>query len=492
LEYLSNLGSDRAIKEALNVLPQGLEDTYEGVLRRIISNNPDRVEEIKCIFRWLIGSEYIFNLQELAEAVSINSEDTRLDPDGIVTDPEDLAALCGSLVTVNRRYDPPEISFAHYSIEEYLRSATILKSPMAEFYMDSAVVNQHLADTCLQYLSFSDFEKPLPMEEPSSGHRKQRLAQYSLLGYAANQWHRHLEKSGKTSEALDEALVTRLEWFLNPNFGGGQYKSWQQVVRSHYASIKHHKAFVLDLSVHPPLYNSIALGLDAVSAYLLNSASDIANMSSHGLTPLHAAAMQGHGSVITKLLEAGVPVNTITTDKSNRRLTALHIAAEAGHEEAVRILLAAGASPHARSIAKTTPFYKAARGGSLPVLELLYDAGSDVNVHTWDGWAPILEAINADHLPVVKRLLDWGADIEVMSNRGYTPLCVAIRANHLPMVKLLLERGANAEAKNKNGYTPLTFAKELNRDAIVELLESIPKPPQKQVQSAHNESEQAL
>lgn len=447
------------------------------------------MEEIKCIFRWLIGSEYILNLQELAEAVSINPKDTRLDPDAIITDPEDFAALCGSLVTVNRRYDPPEISFAHYSIEEYLRSATILKSPMAEFYMDPHVVNLQLANTCLQYLSFSDFEIPLSTEDPSRGYRKQRLAQYSLLDYAANQWHRHLEKSGKSLEVLDEALIIRLEWFLNPNIRGAQYKSWQQVVRSRYASIKHHKAFVLDLSSHPPLYNSIVLGLDAVTTYLLKGAPDIANMNSHGLTPLHAAAMQGHGSVITKLLEAGVPVDAITTDKSSRQLTALHIAAEAGHVEAVRILLAAGASPHARSTAKTTPFYKAARGGSLPVLELLHDAGSDVNVHTWSDWTPILEAIHANHLPVVKRLLDWGADIEVMSNRGYTPLCEAIRANHLPMVKLLLERGANIEVKNRNDYTPLTLAKKLNRGAIVELLESISKPPKEQVKSVSNESE---
>ena len=437
------------------------------------------MEEVKCIFRWLIGSEYILNLQELAEAVSINPRDTRLDPDGIITDPEDLAALCGSLVTVNRMYDPPEISFAHYSIEEYLRSATILKSPMAEFYMNPHDVNLQLANTCLQYLSFSDFETPLPSKELFLGQRrKERLRQYALLEYAANQWHRHLEKSGTSSGALDEALVTRLEWFLNPNIRGAQYQSWQQVVRSRYKSINHQKAFVLDLSLHPPLYNSIVLGLDSVTTYLLKGTPDIANMSSHGLTPLHAAAMQGHGSVITQLLEAGVPVDAITTDNSSRRLTALHIAAEAGHVEAVRILLAAGASPHARSTARTTPFYKAARGGSLPVLELLHEAGSDVNAHAWSDWTPFLEAIHANHMSVVKQLLDWGADIEVVSGRGYTPLCEAIRANHLPMVKLLLERGANPEAVNRKYYTPLTLAQKLKRDAIVELLESSRKPPE--------------
>lgn len=480
MEYLSNLGSDRAIKEALNVLPQGLEETYEGVLRRIISGNPGRVEEVKCIFRWLIGSEYILNLQELAEAVSINPEDTRLDPDGIVTDPEDLAALCGSLVTVNRRFDPPEISFAHYSIEEYLRSETILKSPMAEFYMEPHVIDLRLANICLQYLSFSDFKTPLP-----GHHRKERLSQYALLDYAANNWHRHLNRSGKLSDVLDEASLVRLEWFLNPNVRGCQYKSWQQVIRSRYKSIEHHKAFVLDLSLHPPLYNSIVLGLDAVITHLLRGTADIASMNSLGLTPLHAAAMQGRPSVITKLLEAGVPVDAITTDKSSRRLTALHIAAEARHPEAVRILLAAGASPHARSAAKTTPFYKAARGGSLPVLELLHEAGSDVNVRTWNGWTPILEAIHANHLPVVGKLLDWGAEIEARSSRGYTPLSEAIRANHLPIVKLLLDRGANPEAQNKNDYTPLTLAKKLQRDAIVQLLESTPKAPEEEKSTYH-------
>lgn len=89
------------------MLPHGLEETYDGVLRRIMSSNPDRIEELKFIFRWLIGGECILNLEELAEAVSISPEDRVLDLDGIATDPEDLAAFGSSLVTVERNFDPP-------------------------------------------------------------------------------------------------------------------------------------------------------------------------------------------------------------------------------------------------------------------------------------------------------------------------------------------------------------------------------------------------
>ena len=446
IAHLSTLGSDKAIKQALNVLPQGLEETYEGVLRRITSSNPGGNEELKRIFRWLIGSEYVLNLKELAEAVSINPEDTELDLDGIATDPEDLAAFCSSLVTVDRRRDTPEISFAHYSVEEFLESPRILKSPMADFYMDRNSVNRELAISCLQYLSFSDFAtlSPRPTTIPSS-HGKVSVAhlkKYSLLGYAANNWYKHLRKSGPTSESFDDEVQKHMQWFLHPNVNGFHYAYWQQVVNRRFSSLRHRKAFVLDLSIHPPLYLAIGFGLDTVASYLLSQMAqhEIAAMHSYGLTPLHAAAMQGHPDMLETLLKAGVPIDAPTGGRAARKLTALHIAAEAGHIPAVRFLLKAGASPHARSTAGTTPFYKAVRGGCETVIDDLYNAGSDVNVRTWDNWTPLVEAIIENNVPVVKKLLAWGAN----------PL---FRKGHLIR-------------------TPVQLARSLNRETIIGILEA--------------------
>ena len=470
IAYLSTLGSDRAIKQALDVLPQGLEDTYEGVLRRITSSNPGGIEELKCIFRWLIGSEDMLNLKELAEAVSINAEDTELDLDGIATDPEDLAAFCSSLVTVDRRRDPPQISFAHYSIEEYLESPRILKSPMAELYMDRHSVNRELAISCLQYLSFSDFATVPPRFSFSlpSSHSEARAAclkNYSFLSYAANNWYKHLRASGAASECFDAEVQNRMQWFLQPNVNGSHYSSWQQVVTRRFSSFRHRKAFVLDLSIHPPLYLALGFGLDSVANYLLSQMAqpEIAAMLSYGHTPLHAAAMQGHPNMLETLLKAGVPIDAPTRGIAARNLTALHIAAEAGHISAVRFLLKAGASPHARSTAGTTPFYKAVRGGCEAVIDDLHNAGSDVNVRTWDDWTPLIEAIIENNVPVVKKLLAWGADF----------LNQRIQGRHLMM-------------------TPVQLARYLKRGAIIELLDAAIPREEKEMSALVKELDEAL
>ena len=452
IAYLSTLGSDRAIKQALDVLPQGLEETYEGVLRRITSNNPGRIEELKCIFRWLCGSERVLDLKELAEAVSINPEDTELDLDGIATDPEDLAAFCSSLVTVDRRHDPPEISFAHYSVEEYLESSRILKSPMTEFHMDRYSVNRELAISCLQYLSFSDFAIVRPRSSSMATNNNEGsaacLKNYSFLNYAANNWYKHLRASAPTSECFDTEVQKHMQWFLHPNANGSHYMSWRQVINRRYSAIRHRKAFVLDLSVHPPLYLALAFGLDIVANHLLSQMTphETGAMISYGLTPLHAAAMQGHPEMLETLLEAGVPIDAPTKGKAARNLTALHIAAEAGHISAVRFLLKAGASPHARSTAGTTAFYKAVRGGCEAVIDDLHNAGSDVNVRTWDDWTPLVEAIIENNVPVVNKLLAWGADPLIRRSRGLI--------HHNLML------------------TPVQLARDLKRTAIIDLLET--------------------
>jgi ankyrin repeat protein len=428
------------------VLPQGLEETYDGVLRRIMLSNPDRIEELKCIFRWLIGGEYILDLRELAEAVSIGPEDKELDLDGIATDPEDLAAFGSSLVTVDRRHDPPLISFAHYSIEEYLRSPRILKSPMAEFHMDRFSVNRALAISCLQYLSFANFATPLSprfdYQDNFAEALSSRLKQHSLLFYAANNWYKHLRASGTASESFDAEVQVHMQWFLHPNVNGNQYTSWQEVVDPRFSSFRHRRAFILDLSFHPPLYVALACGLDNVANLILSQMSEqeIAVMLSDGLTPLHAAAMQGHPDMLETLLKAGIPIDAPSKGKNARKLTALHIAAEASNVAAVRFLLMAGASPHARSAAGTTPFYKAVRAGCETVIDDLYNAGSDCDVRTWNYWTPMIEAISENNVSVVEKLLSWGVD----------PL-----ARHNPAI-----------------MSPMELAQFLKRGAIVEVMEA--------------------
>jgi hypothetical protein len=417
LDYISTLMSDGAIKKALLNLPSGLDSTYEQILQRILCRSPDDAQMVKLIFLWLVQSYHHMTLQELAEAVSIQMMDTRLNFENVATDPEDLVALCGSLVIVDRTSKPPLVSLAHYSVEEYLCSPQIAQSPVAFFHVEEPAAHLHLAATCIRYLSFSDFGHP-----PSSGwDAKQLTKKYALLQYAARHWTAHLRDSRVSAAKFQSYLAPILNWFCEPDVKGEQYSCWQGIVHMY---CEEHD----DCTRQPPFYNAIVLGLDHVLRMLLPR--EVATINKHfsgGWTPLTAAIAAKQPTAAKILLDAGADPNIAADDEQHNGLTALHIAAEQSMEEMVELLLSKGADIHARTFSETTPFYRAARGGSLSILQMLYSAGSDINSRTWDGWTPLFEAVTCGHVGIVQKLLRWGADCKLANSNGLTPYDAAMR-----------------------------------------------------------------
>src|SRR6478752_3895965 len=77
------------------------------------------------------------------------------------------------------------------------------------------------------------------------------------------------------------------------------------------------------------------------------------------MTPLQAAAHEGHDAVIDALVQGGAALEEVT-DKGG---TALHLAAQNGHIDAVRALLRHGAAVDARGPGQVTPLVLAAQNG---------------------------------------------------------------------------------------------------------------------------------
>lgn len=190
LDYICNLKSDRAIKEALATLPKDIYATYDEILQQLCLKRPNDVVEIRQILQWLAYCKVPLTLGQLAEAISIRPGDRYLDETGIATDVLDLAACCGSLVTVqsqdtggseNTRGMTPQksvIILSHASVYEYLKSRKIEPLLAEKFPMGSESVNLALAETCLQYIGFQDFEGAIKREVCSS---KVELRILSLL-----------------------------------------------------------------------------------------------------------------------------------------------------------------------------------------------------------------------------------------------------------------------------------------------------------------------
>ena len=124
----------------------------------------------------------------------------------------------------------------------------------------------------------------------------------------------------------------------------------------------------------------------------------------------------------------------------------LWVASRFGHEGAVKVLLESGVDvDEVRTDRGTTPLSAAAYKGHHGVVKQLLKAGADVNkARTDDGFAPLIAAAQEGHEGVVEQLLKAGVDPNIETTRGgETPLTAAADNGHSRVCSLLLEAGAN-------------------------------------------------
>ena len=410
-------------------MPNGLEETYIRILEQIQANSPDDIEEIKKVFQRVIGSIHPMPLVAIAEAISIQPDDNFFDGDGIANDLDDMIAMCGSLVTVDRSNDGSRITMAHFLIEEFLQCDRIKQSSVAIFYMDPSTIHAELAKTCIQYLSFSEFEAPVSRDEMNFLN-----AENALLAYASQNWITHLNASEMDKKIFLDQVLPRLHWFVNQSPCCPRFFSWTSFFYCTMPSLDHRYGYKQLVPSQPAIFYAVLYGIDSVLDIMFPQGAEIHQGFWDGMTPLHVAAYAGRYSSAEKLLKAGADINART---ECRRLTPLHVAAEKGHPRIVEILLAKGADPNARSHSGSTPLYRCPRGGSLEVLEMLRTYGGDVNARTGEHIPPLHEAVSANKLAFVDRLLEWGADAGICNRIGFTPLSLAIALRRWDIVEML-------------------------------------------------------
>jgi hypothetical protein len=303
LDYICSFKTDNAIEKTLLNLPNGLEDTYGRILEVILAEYPNSVQEIKTMLQWLVQSACILSPEQLAETVAIQPSDTRLDLGNIYSDPEDLIEMLSSLVEIDQGHQPPLVSFAHFSVEEYLVSTGILATPAKIFHVDPLVADISLAQTCLRYISFLDFTEPVPTVLPQRDSQvRKRIEDFKLLEYAARFWPDHLRNTELTTEIFREAIEPCMLWFLHPESDGKNYSSWLQVIYFHCHDDD-------DCSKQTPFYHAMVFGICVVVERLLPEYPDINMYFENGWTPLTAAATTGRLRIVEILLKLGAKVN---------------------------------------------------------------------------------------------------------------------------------------------------------------------------------------
>ena len=184
---------------------------------------------------------------------------------------------------------------------------------------------------------------------------------------------------------------------------------------------------------------------------------------------IHAAAFNGHTSVVEALLNAGVEF----TLKNMNNTGPIFSAIVGDQSEVIEFLHRRGADVNGHTFYDDIVFpyiVTAAEKGCVNSVRTLVRLGSDINARTAvrpgasvskdvGGESPLLAAAFEGKTDVIKLLLELGADVSIVNNQGNTALhAAAFKGRHLTAQVLINSNKFNISAVNKNGFNPVMFA----------------------------------
>lgn len=213
-------------------------------------------------------------------------------------------------------------------------------------------------------------------------------------------------------------------------------------------------------------------GFERLAGALLENGSYVGALDCNGWTPLLHAAANGHGGIISKLLNKGA--NIEAKSYWGDRETALHCAALEGQEAAIRVLLERGAEVDTKAQSRSTALHFAVEGEKEMIVKLLIDKGANINIQRDNeaGNFAIHLAIQNEDERILVLLLDNRANITAQNRLGNTALHLATSdICRQEMTRLLLEKGADYAVRNHRGETPLHIAAaNINTEAVFRML----------------------
>jgi ankyrin repeat protein len=172
-----------------------------------------------------------------------------------------------------------------------------------------------------------------------------------------------------------------------------------------------------------------------------------------------AAAIVGDADAVRRLLDLGLPVDTIDA----QGCSALLRAAGGGHRATVDLLLARGANPQLAANTGATPLSAAVSMRHGEIVDRLLGAGAGLEQRL-PGDVTVLMLAAALGLPdLCARLLMAGANVQAQDSQGLTPLhCATLfgftvreRPRLMALLDTLLLAGAEADSPAAGNVTPL-------------------------------------
>ena len=409
-----------SVRHILEELPEGLDETYERILREIRKPNQGHAHRL---LQCLVAAARPLRVQELAEvlAVDFNAEGIpKLNLGWRWKDQEEaVMSACSSLVMIVQDGDSRIVQFSHFSVKEYL-TANRLVEPMRDvsrYHIQLKTAHTILAEACLGvFLRLDDRVD------------RDNIEDFPLARYAAQYWPTHTRFENASSRIKDG-----MECLFDAD-------------KPHFATW---------LWIH----NADRQGMPGVDS--------MPSPTKPEAVPLYYAAWLGFRDLAEHLIaEHPDHVNA----RGGREMTPMHAAASTGHADILSLLLENGAEVDGQGIIGQTPLHRAAWNGTLEAGKRLLDRGADVNARNDQGWTPLFPTAYNGYVDFAGMLLKHGARINVQNVARETPLHWTVKQGKIQSTRFLLEHGADVNVRDENGQTPSELGSLLGFHEIVKVL----------------------
>lgn len=269
--------SPRELRVALEHLPEKLNDTYDGCMERILSQNNKEVELARRVLLWMLYAKRPLKAKELQYALVITPENPIVDEE-VLTDEKILVSLCAGMVTID--HESNVIRLAHYTTREYLEGVKEINC------LDAQTT---IASTCVICISAIEV-----LRQPRDNQVNEFLSTHPLYAYAAEYWGIHAR--GNAEQAIRKVIMEFLDREFKVEF---------------ISRIRQMLANGVPWQYTKPLPRICLLaffGLADILSSLLEKGEDVTATDSAGMTALHWAAAEGHEEIVQFLLENGASV----------------------------------------------------------------------------------------------------------------------------------------------------------------------------------------
>ncbi len=164
--------------------------------------------------------------------------------------------------------------------------------------------------------------------------------------------------------------------------------------------------------------------------------------SSHGETPLGVASGHGKFDVVNHLLARGADAAVLSW-------TPLCFAIASGNVDEVTRLLDAGVPLESRDHRQRTPFLLAVQAGDVPTARLLVARGCNIRAVAHCDETALLIASSQTDPQMLQWLIGLGLDLEQTDEFGTFPLLEAVQQGAAPCVQTLIAAGADAARRDR-------------------------------------------